>query len=183
MKNIAFIGKICSGKTTITNNLIIKLNENNFNYKKASFADGVYEIAYNLFDMKNKNRNLLQSIGMKMREIDENIWIKSTIKKVNHFNKNDTYIIIDDCRFQNELDNLIKNDFILIKLNISNELQLNRLKNTYPDTWNEQNLNHISENNLNNLSENIFQIIINIDDFKNLNDIIDNIYNKILYFI
>ena len=50
--------------------------------------------------MKIKNRELLQSIGTKMREIDEDIWIKYVLKN----NKNN--IIIDDLRYPNELEAL-----------------------------------------------------------------------------
>ena len=45
-------------------------------YRILSFADKIYDIAYDLFDMKEKDRKLLQDIGQKMREIDEKIFIK-----------------------------------------------------------------------------------------------------------
>ena len=63
---IAIHGKMCSGKTT-TSNLIIDYLKNNKNIilKKIAFADKVYEIAYDLFSMKDKDRKLLQAIGTK----------------------------------------------------------------------------------------------------------------------
>ena len=109
---IAILGKMCSGKTT-TSNFIIDYLKNNENIiiKKVSFATKVYDIAYDLFDMKIKNRELLQSIGTKMREIDEDIWIKYVLKN----NKNN--IIIDDLRYPNELKAL-KKEIYIIKLDL-----------------------------------------------------------------
>ena len=72
MTKIAITGKMCSGKTTIANYLIEKNNQ----FVKISFADKVKEIATDLFNMKEKNRYLLQSIGTKMREIDEDVWAR-----------------------------------------------------------------------------------------------------------
>ena len=51
-----------------------------------------------------KNRSLLINIADKMREIDIDVWGKYIINKTS----NEEYCIIDDLRFQNELDLLQK---------------------------------------------------------------------------
>lgn len=169
---IAICGVMCSGKTTIANYIKKKLN----NVTILSFADKIKELAYDLFDMKEKDRKLLIQIGQKLKEIDDKVWIKYTIKQSN-LSEN---IIIDDLRFQNELDELIKNDFILIKLIITPELQLERLKKTYPDTW-QNHIHYIRDKSesIHQLDNNLFHYIINIDkQEKNINKIIDDIISS-----
>ena len=96
MTKIAITGKMCSGKTTIATYLIAKNNQ----FVKISFADKVKEIATDLFNMKEKNRYLLQSIGTKMREIDEDVWASYTVNKACKQN----FVIIDDLRYKNEMN-------------------------------------------------------------------------------
>ena len=122
---IGIIGKICSGKTELANRLIKYYN--NIEIKKRSFSDGVYKIARELFNMKVKDRKLLQNIGTKMREIDNNVWINNTNVEGN--------VIIDDIRYNNELEFLIRNNFIIIYIKIDKEKQKDRIIKTYPDTY------------------------------------------------
>ena len=58
------------------------------------------------------------------------------------------YCIIDDLRFQNELDILEKDDeWIYIVLHIDNNKRLERLKKLYPDNYDDhvKNMTHLSE--------------------------------------
>ena len=162
---IAISGKMCSGKSFITNLLIKHFEKENKHFKKLSFADDVYKIARELFNMKTKNRELLQSIGTKMREIDPDIWAKSTTQR----SQNHKFVIIDDLRFPNELHYLKLNNFTIIRLNISKKEQIKRLKKTYPDTFHQhiKNLNHQSETSLDTVSNSKFDIIFNINDNTN----------------
>lgn len=166
---IAIAGKICSGKSTLCKGIIKKFS--NINFEKRSFADGVYELAYKLFDMKEKDRNLLQAIGTNMRKIDKDVWAKNTVKNIEGKN-----IIIDDLRYPNEMKYLIDNDFFIIKLNISKKLQLERLKNTYPNSWKSQipKLTHESEISLDIVPNENFNLIINCDDTKNVLETVIN---------
>lgn len=141
---IAFIGKICTGKTYISKQLA-----NIHNCKIFSFASKIKELAADLFDMKQKDRKLLQDLGEKMREINYNVWVNYLIKKI----KDEERVIIDDLRYTNEYNALRENGFIIIKLEISKEEQINRIKKTYPNTYQEHisRLNHVSETNGDNL--------------------------------
>ena len=53
-----------------------------------------------------KDRSLLINIADKMRMIDQDIWAKYIVKQVG----DNPYCVIDDLRFQNELDILEKDD-------------------------------------------------------------------------
>jgi len=164
---IAINGKMCSGKTTTSQFIIHYFKEKkDITLKKVSFADKVYELAYELFNMKEKDRRLLQAIGTKMREIDENVWINSVL------NKYDDNIILDDARYLNEIEALKNAGFVLIKLDIPKDEQLRRLKKCYPDTYNVHinNMNHESETSMDNIDNSIFDIIIKSD-----NNILENL--------
>jgi cytidylate kinase len=142
---IALCGKICAGKTHVA-----KLLANKYNLEIFSFAAKIKEIAKDLFSMKTKDRKLLQQIGDKMREIDENIWIKFLIKQIEGKNN----IVIDDLRLQNELDVLKKNGFTIIRLNIDLDTQLTRLRDIYPETYklHQKRFTHRLETSVNNLT-------------------------------
>jgi cytidylate kinase len=172
--NIAISGPMCSGKTTIAN--LLKLINNDF--KIYSFGQKIKDIAHELFNMnKNyKDRSLIINIADKMRDIDPDVWAKYTIKQTKEYN----YCIIDDLRFQNELDLLEKeNDWIYIVLNINESIRLSRLKKLYPDNFQDhiKNMSHLSEKGQLNFKnkKNVMYI--------NSNDSLENIKYNIKYFI
>jgi hypothetical protein len=91
--------------------------------------------------MKGKNRSLLINIADKMREIDQDDWVKYTIQKT----KDIENCIIDDLRFQNELNYL--DDWKIICLTTSLKARKERIKELYPDNYKDhyKNMNHLSE--------------------------------------
>ena len=159
---IAITGKMCYGKTTLAN--IIK--EYNDDYQIFSFGQKVKDIATDLFLMQNKDRTLLTNIGTKMREIDPDIWAKYTINKCKDLDN----VVIDDLRYQNEYDLLIKNGFKIIVLTLPKAIQIYRLKECYPDNYMDhiENMKHESENGINIKECLILDMNINIDIIKNI---------------
>jgi adenylate kinase family enzyme len=143
---IAISGKMCSGKTTCTELLLKKYP----NGKHVSVASRLKELAIELFDMDKrpefKDRKLLQTLGGSLRNIDTNVWIRSFVREC----EKHEIVICDDIRFKNELDYVKKNGFITIRLDVSEELQTDRIKKTYPERYQTHldNRNHISETDL-----------------------------------
>lgn len=144
MNGIAFCGKMTSGKSTLAKALCSYYKD----YHKQmihpviySFATGVKKCAVEYFNMENKDRDLLVNIGMGMRKIDKNVWVNylhnnmQKDAKLCERYKLRHIPIVDDLRFTNEYEYLKKNDFVIIKLNISDEEQKNRLKKIYPKDW------------------------------------------------
>lgn len=121
---IAICGKMASGKTTLADWFV-----EHHGFQKISLAAKVKSIAADLFAMVGKDRRLLQQIGMKMREIREDVWIDYLI---NHEGEN---LIVDDVRFINEAEKLKTAGWTLIRINIDDDLQKERLQFTYPDDW------------------------------------------------
>ena len=99
-----------------------------------------------------------------MKEIDENVWVNYLFKEIG----NDKKCIIDDLRFENELESLIKNDWYFIVLNVDKNIRINRIKKVYPNNYEDhiKNMNDISEKSLDNFPKNrsLFLSNENIDE-------------------
>ena len=156
---IGICGKMCSGKSTLANQIIDHYKHSNITVIKDSFASKIYELAYDIFKMETKDRQLLQQIGTKFREIDDKVWINYII------NKHIDNVIIDDVRYQNEIKALRENGYFLIKLKISRELQISRLRNLYKDTFSQhyKNIDHVSELFIDVAPDDIFDIVVDVD--------------------
>ena len=159
---VAITGKMCSGKTSLAK----LIQEQDNRYEIYSFGKKVKEVAVDLFDMKEKDRSLLVNIGTKMREIDSNVWVNYVINQT----KDKEYCIIDDLRYQNEYDALIKNGFKVIQLIVDSKTQEERIIKTYPNNYEDhiKNRDHISEKNLFNWIET--PTIINTTDSNSIED-------------
>tara|TARA_Y100000389_G_scaffold106898_1_gene103884 strand:+ start:2116 stop:2634 length:519 start_codon:yes stop_codon:yes gene_type:complete len=142
---IAISGPMCSGKSTIAKFIC----EEKLDYRIYSFGQKIKDIAIELFEMdKNKkDRSLLINIANKMKEINLNVWINYIIKEC-AYKEN---CLIDDLRFENEL-NVLKNsgDWYFIVLQIPKETRIKRIKELYPDNFEDhiRNMNDISEKGL-----------------------------------
>ena len=156
---IGICGKMCSGKSTLANQIIDHYSHSNITVIKDSFASKIYELAYDIFKMETKDRQLLQQIGTKFREIDDKVWINYII------NKHIDNVIIDDVRYQNEIKALRENGYFLIKLKISRELQISRLRDLYKDTFSQhyKNIDHVSELFIDVAPDDIFDIVVDVD--------------------
>lgn len=138
---IAITGKMCSGKSSLAN----ILSESDSRFQIHSFGRKVKDVAKDLFDMKEKDRSLLTSIGTKMREIDPDVWINYVLKQC----EDKTHCIVDDLRYQNEYEALSKSGFKIIQLKVDPIIQEERIKLVYPNNYKDhlENRNHISEKN------------------------------------
>lgn len=101
-----------------------------------------------MFGMKEKDRNLLQTIGTQFRIINNDVWINYVVKD------DLPNVIIDDLRYLNEAKILKENGWYIIRININDKLQTERIKQTY-DNWEDhiQNINHESELEIDKMDE------------------------------
>ena len=111
----AICGKMASGKTTLADWFA-----EHHGFLKISLAAKVKDVAKDLFGMTHKDRRLLQQIGMKMREIKEDVWIDYLVNLQVDEGEN---LIVDDVRFINEAEKLKSAGWTLIRINIDDELQ------------------------------------------------------------
>ena len=166
---IAIAGKMCSGKSTSA----MYFQKLNNRFQIFSFAKKVKEIAVDLFGMTNKDRTLLTSIGKKMRDIDPDVWANYTVKET----QNCEFAVIDDLRHFNEYRILKEQGWKIIKLEISDQLQEQRLLSiSTPEQFqnHQSNKNDISEQQIVNSDDGIFDLVINVDK--------DNVFSKLKTF-
>ena len=132
---IAIAGQMASGKTTLANKMQEELISLDYRVERHSLATKVKEIGSNLFGMVEKDRKLLQQIGMKMREIRPDVWIDYMNRTIDEDVANDKYdvAIVDDVRFINEAEKLSAQGWRIVRLHLDEDLQRERLKKTYPD--------------------------------------------------
>ena len=136
---IGLLGKMASGKTTTAK--IFKQYYPQLEYM--SFADPIRQIARDVFNMFDKDRELFQSIGSKMREIDSDVWVNYTVRKSRQY----LDIIIDDVRYLNEIQALKREGFTIIYLAVTLVVQRSRLLAHYLEDASQhlERLNHESE--------------------------------------
>ena len=166
---IAICGKMCSGKSTLANYIMSSYP----GYQKYSFAQKVKELCSELFDMKGKDRVLLINFANKMRDIDGKVWVNQVLKQT----AGKENCIIDDVRYQNEVDALIEDGWSFIQLNVPNETQQKRIMELYPDNYQEhiQSMNHISERNEFVFPEGYPQLVLDTSEsnyHKNIQEVI-----------
>jgi len=162
LPNIFFVGKAGSGKTYAVNYLV-----KHYGYVLAKFAYPVYNLAYNYFDMKNKDRKLLQVIGTDVarEQIDNNLWVNRFKQDIRIVEKTKLLLglpvpkfALDDCRFINEYEILKGMGWVGFYLDVSDDIRFKRLKKRDGDTQ-IATLNHKSE--------------VELDQFKNKLIVID----------
>ena len=180
MTKIAICGKMASGKTTMAEWL-----ELNHDYVKFSLAGAVKEFGNFLFNIPEgeKDRLAYQKVGDGARGyLFEDVWIKTLFRKVERHcgTPYKTHnIVVDDVRYENEVHKLKANGWVLIKINIDDELQLRRLKKTYPNDWktHADARAHPSEAEVDEIDEELFDFIIEAEGGKT-EEIIESIFEE-----
>lgn len=182
---IVFIGHMGSGKTYTLGRVAEQLNEKySISLNKCSIASGIKQIAINYFGMKEKDRRLLQQIGTKMREIDENVWIKALVLKIQNenlipFNENLIPFGVDDVRFLNEIDRLKENfSLFVVKLQPNEDQRLEVYQELYGRYPTEEELNDPTETEIDKLEYNY--LIRNTYDQRDITSDIDAIVEAVV---
>lgn len=130
---VAFSGKFCSGKSTASAKIVEKIEK----AVVLSFAEPIYNLAYEYWGMKEKDRDLLIFIGQTWKQRDPKIWINILLRKAKELQEQGFVVIIDDLRFEDEFNALKKAGAVLVRLNLSKKEQIHRVMRTYPETWRE----------------------------------------------
>ena len=172
-KKIALCGKMCSGKSFVSSNLV------NDGYVRIGFGDPVKKYCTEIFNLKNKDRKLIQSFAQKIKEINPDVWIDYLDNQLNYdpqyYQKN---ILIDDLRFPNEYQYLRKNNFTIIKLIIDDQMQKERLRKTYPENFKNhmESISDVSESYIDSIQAD-FVIEIDKNNEKHTLEIIEKYIN------
>ena len=155
---LALCGKMASGKTTMAKKIVEKLN-----FERFSLATGVKDFGNYLFDIPegHKDRVAYQKVGEGGRNfLYPEIWIDVLLNNVGNSESN--IIVVDDVRYANEIKRFKNEGWKLVKINIDDNQQIERLQKTYPTDWktHANSRNHPSELEIDNIPEDNFDLII-----------------------
>jgi len=190
---IALTGRMRSGKTTIADHLWLK-----HDFAKVSFASSLKLTADRLFShlyepiyedcpfseggrtVKDyrKPRALLQELGQKMREIDEDVWIKQAEQDVKLAEawRGTAGVVIDDLRQPNEYEWARANGFIIIRVEADEALRLKRAEQE-GDSFSAEDMAHDTEQHVDGFS--VDYTIVNDGDMNDLERQVDEIMGEI----
>ena len=177
--NIIFIGKFASGKSYFSKKLETTLkSQYNLTIYRIHISAKIKEIAIDLFEMKGKDRRLLQRIGEKMRSINKDVWINYTVRYIRDNSKEP--FIIEDLRLPREYE-IIKKNFpntIAIKIETDNKIRLRVYKDIYGKMPNKEELRDSTERLIDDIKYD-YLIKNNYDD-KSSDLIINDIIKKFI---
>ena len=123
-----------------------------------------------------KPRERLQKLGTEFgrNKVSKSIWVDILLAKIKRYYPDDN-IVIDDVRFLDESEILSKTNFTLVKLELSQEARIERLKSLYGD-FDPATLSHASELDFNKM---LSDYTLSTEDpfdklYANLNQILKN---------
>lgn len=144
---VFLFGKRGTGKDTVARYLVCQAT----NGKVLSISQPLYQIAFELFGATQKDRRLLQILGDKLREIDQDCLLKKLLEKIDDYQKIDDYphlipdlIVVNDVRLVHEADVLRQHGFLGVKVVADDPVRLERLKARGEETGGDEDL-HITE--------------------------------------
>ncbi len=141
----AFAGKAYSGKSSCAKYLASK-----HNMSILSFATILKETCKEVFDMQVKDRSLLQKVGSALRDINKNVFVDYLERKIEKIGYS-VGICIDDLRYKNEFEMLQRQNFILVKLIVDEEILKERALKLTGQIMTTEQINHPSETDLDNI--------------------------------
>lgn len=179
-------GKQGSGKSTLAKNLVEKLN----NAVLMKFADPIYDMheaiydvlaKYNIFKGPEIDGQLLQVLGTEWgRRKDPHFWVKVAQQRVKNIYQETAnlttiplHIVIDDCRFENEL-NAFDSLMPTMKILLHAEEPARKLRAA---KWRE-NVNHESEIGLDHISLEQYDLVLKTD-YETKEDTLQAVLRKI----
>lgn len=155
--NIAIVGKMYAGKTTLAAELV-----NQFNYTRVAMAGPLKQLAFLAYGeniVKDKDydvvrrsdgkhttktgREILQGIGQAIKDVDRDIWLKMFINDTNQMGI--PPYVVDDVRFDFEADYLRDQGWTIVKVDTPDKVRMKRAAATTGRVPTHKELTHESE--------------------------------------
>lgn len=153
---IGLSGGIAVGKTSILNKII----ELDPSCHPANFSETLKSAVYLIWGVRSKDdvvtifnddeprhatgRFLLQHLGQRVRQIDEQAWIQPILRLAERYEN----LVIGDVRYLNEVEAIEGIGGIVVRIHVDRKVQLERFRKLYPDASLNV-LKHVSEVALN----------------------------------
>jgi hypothetical protein len=175
--NVSFLD---SEDASTTIDKMIALYE--LNYEQANFLytlileDLKENKALNGYARTENIRRALQYLGTDVRrKQDEQYWVKACLSSV----PSSDYVLITDVRFPNEADAIVNTGGVMIRLEVSNDIIKERVKNRDGFKYSESALTHPSEIALDNYDK--FNLFVN--ETFDTKEVVSSIINAVHRFV
>lgn len=124
LPNLAIVGKAGSGKTTAATFLAC-----NYGYHVHHFAYSLKQACRALWgDDVMLDREKMQWFGNTMREYDDKVFVNACARNIDRDLAAQNPVVVDDCRFSNEVDVLAERGFHFIKIEADEDVRVLRLQ-------------------------------------------------------
>lgn len=162
-RNIAIVGKMYAGKTTLANQLC-----EDHDYSRVAMAGPLKllaKLAYGEEIVKDRDyyvtdlwsgsvvaktgREILQGIGQALKVVDRDIWLK--IFEADTTAMNAGPYVCDDVRFQFEVDYLREKGWVIVKVDTPDETRISRAERINGKRPTKKELEHESEREVGNI--------------------------------
>lgn len=175
---IGLSGKFCSGKDTVGAALGIP---------RYAFADGMKDEVAGLLTLKGVStsrddinehkaqfRSMLQVYGTDFvrHHVDDNYWVKRLLANI----PDKTSAVVTDVRFPNEAEALQDNGFLVVRLDVPQELQVKRYQMFHGTSPEPSQFTHISETALDD-----YPFIFRINASKPIDEVVADVKNLWAY--
>jgi hypothetical protein len=154
MKNVAVVGQMCAGKTTLAN-LLVDI----FGYEKVSMAANIKNIVNEVYGPYSKSSNVfvttregqvveksirtvLQQVGESVKDADRDFWLKWFLRDSEFM---DNPLVMDDVRLGFEGAALAERGWLLVRLECPLDVRLKRHLDLYGYYPTETELLHPTE--------------------------------------
>ena len=171
---VAFFGPMASGKTYAAANLFPQ-------YAKYSLAAPLKKTALEYFDVTGKSNNerqILQELADDIKKWDNDVFTKRLLWNIWQDFKYEMVvdpIVCDDLRFTHEARDLRDYGFILVRVDVPEDLRLARIAEKYPDT-DPSRFQHKSEKDWKNIK---YDYMISGNGEEGLNSLREAISNRV----
>lgn len=173
MYNVAIVGKMGAGKSSLANHLVdvhkytrvanagalktlaqmaygpIDKGET---YRVTRNADMAWTTHDDWREFEVSGREILQGIGQTLKEFDRDIWLKAMERDM--ATKQGPFVC-DDTRFPFEADYLRNAGWVIVKLYVPKEVRAERYERLYGRVPTAEELSHPSETEVDNIQEDI----------------------------
>lgn len=162
MTNIAIVGQMYAGKTTLAN-AITRVGGHQ-RVLMAGPLKAIAGLAFNEDIDKGKTydtsygpksgRQILQEVGQSMKSVDRDFWLNCFFNDVDHLIQiaQGSEFVVDDVRFVFEAEALRNNGWVIIKVKTPEDVRLRRGKDALGRDITTQELGHESEAEVNRIS-------------------------------
>lgn len=172
MYNVAIVGKMGAGKSSLANFLV-----DVHKYTRVANAGALKalaEMAYGPIDKSEtyriirprldtyneeyreaeiSGREILQGLGQIVKEFDRDFWLKAMVRDMDQ--KGNGPFVCDDTRFPFEAEFLRKRGWIIAKLYVPKEVRMERYEHLYGRKPTDVELSHPSETQVDDIEEDI----------------------------